>query len=177
MYPVRPVAAAKMSKSSVSFTPPPIEQMAYLSVECLYNHLRFYSFPSVSDKEKKALFLQCAHVPLKRPDIFNAIVAASKTEDYEALQKIVAENKATPSADSSVTKILQFAEKSWPLIMDCYFAEPEPGIAVDLLTILLFFPIVDEEMKGLKGFITKFQKMSVAERVSRVRKPLYAVTI
>lgn len=167
-----------MAKSA-PYVPPPIERMAYLSVECLYNHLRFYTFPAVSDKQKQAVFLECVHVPLKRPDVFNAIVSSAKGDDFHAFTQIISENKVdlTKTADTSFVPILAQAEKSWPIILDAYFSETNPGLALELLTNLIFFPIVDKEMKSLKIFIEKYQKMSTAERVAFLSKQIYTVTI
>ena len=65
---------------------PKIEDMLYVSVECLYNYLRFYAFPSISDEEKHSLFLTMRDTPLRSPEVFPFIVDAVRRDDFNALR-------------------------------------------------------------------------------------------
>jgi hypothetical protein len=138
---------------------PKIEDMLYVSVECLLNYLRFYSFPSISEKEKHALFLSLHNTPLRSPEVFPQIVDAVKRDDFAALKSIVNMNRIDLSKEieAALGKSKKPYPDSWPLILDCYFAESNSGIALDLLAKLISFPILDEKMEALSRFIAHYK--------------------
>ena len=145
--------------TKMSFTNPSVESMYYLSVESLYNYIRFFAFPSVSEKEKKALFLQAYQTPLKRPEVFVKVVEAVKSDNFDLLKIIVREHSVdvTKEVSDAVGGRIKIPDV-WPLILDCYFEEHASGTAAQLLTYLISFPILDKEMAALKYFIENYKK-------------------
>jgi hypothetical protein len=151
--------------SKMSFTHPSVESMYYLSVESLYNYIRFFSFPTISEKEKKALLLQAYQTPLKRPEVFVKVVEAVKSDDFELLKTIVREHKVdvTKEVADTVGSRIKIPDV-WPMILDAYFEESASGTAVQLLTYLISFPILDKDMGALKYFIENYKKANDEER-------------
>jgi hypothetical protein len=139
-----------------------IELTQILSVEYLYNFLRFNAFLSISDDDKKALFLEAYQTPLKRADVFPQVVAAVKADDFPALQRCVRENKIDQ------TKETEMAPEVWPLILDCYFQEKGSAEALMLLQYLIGFPILDKTMTALKQFIKLYTAADAGKRMSMV---------
>ena len=148
-----------------------IELTQILSVEYLYNYLRFSAFASISDADKKALYLEAYLTPLKRADVFPQVVAAVKADDFPALQRCVRENKINQTKDT------EMAPEVWPLILDCYFQEKGSAEALMLLQYLIAFPILDKEMTALKQFIKLYAAASSAKRMSMIGNYVSAPSI
>lgn len=159
---------SRENETKMPFVIPQIESTYYASVECLYNYIRFFAFPSVSDEEKKDLFLNAYNTPLKRPDVFTEIVAAVKTADFKRLTNIITHNKVDVSKEvKSVGSHIKIPDV-WPLILDCYFMENASGTAERLLSYLVSFPIYDTELRSLKLFIEKYKKADDDTRESMI---------
>jgi serine/threonine protein kinase len=124
--------------------------VADLSVEFLYNFLRFHAFTSVPAADKKKLFLKFVDVPLRKRTIFKQITAAVRSNDFQTMQTIVKEG----AQKTGLGKPVQVGS-SWHAIVDAYFVEKDPARALNLLRTLIFF---NGELGALKRFISNYKK-------------------
>lgn len=143
--PLKQLRTRKHKKRRVKSKP-----IADLSVEFLYNFLRFHAFISVSAADKKKLFLKLVDVPLRKRTIFKQMTAAVKSHDFQSMKRIVKEN----ALDAGLGKPVQLAG-NWHAIVDVYFAEKDEALALNLLRTLMFF---NGELGALKRFISNYKK-------------------
>jgi hypothetical protein len=121
----------------------------------LYNFLRFHAFDNISDTEKKELFLSAQNVELRKPHIFKKIVIAVNNNNFEALQRIMDDEKINITAivrDVGKDAVTMVTEQRWQIIMDAYFQESEEYLALQLLETLIYYLDLD----AMKGFINDY---------------------
>ena len=173
-----------------------VEDYEFLSVEYLYDYIRFNAFPSISDERKKKLFLKAFNLPLREPSIFKQIVEAVKADDFSVLESSISTNLTKTGSYTTITKAVDTAPvvenrpgliaavgggqqklvllPVWPTILDAYFAETDKINAFNLFRTLLFFPI-NGDMTLLKDFIERYQKTTdVDARKLMVSNPVYS---
>jgi hypothetical protein len=135
---------------------PDVKDFADLSVEFLYNFLRFNAFASVSDTDKKTLFLKAIHVPLRKSEIFKQITDAVNSNDFQKMKHIVLTNTLDTNVLVSKAMGIKFVD-IWPIIMEAYFVEEDPALALNLLRTLMFFKIENGELGALERFISNYK--------------------
>lgn len=130
-----------------------VENFKFVSVEYLYNFLRFHAFPEVSDEKKKAIFKTAISVPLREPSLFAQVTESVNNNDFQMFQRII--------ESSAITTKLKIPS-TWHTIVDAYFDEKNKDLALKLFRYLLFLPVTDEKL--LYDCIKQYKSMTQDER-------------
>lgn len=142
-----------------------------VSVENLIHYIRFEAFSETPVLEKKKVLALAFDVPMREDTLFRPIKEAILSNNFQAFVEIIHKNKNKVSSSNIVEKIQGFMKmnsnpvqelfkqtaKTWPIVLEAYFNESDPKLALKLLRHLLFFKITDSEMKSLKMFIANYE--------------------
>ena len=116
------------------------EYLENMSVEYLYNRIRFPAFPNKSESVLKSLFIKMAKVPISHKSLIPLVCDALNTRNFKAFVHII-EKFTIYNIEDRITK--QGYEKEYNVnlekVFDLYFSINDRILSVALLRHLIFF--------------------------------------
>jgi hypothetical protein len=147
----------------ISFEEMPSYMFSVLSIEYLYQYIRFYSFKEISDSQKRELFSMMGNRKLRDKSGFPKILAAIDSQNFNELEQAV---RSIP-----VEKVDRLASAAWELVLEGYFSETKNvGLAFGLFRNLMFFPLNDKNISALEDIVNTFKKTKPENRSYLVSK-------
>lgn len=143
-------------QNKMALIKPIISYLQHMSVESLYNYIRFYAFKDVSDNDKKDLLMKIIDVNARDSNVFPKIAEALETDDFNKLTMIANDKNNKVKSEKLSGSIIEKLQKRMDIILDCYFSESNACSAQDLLTYLIFYPDPSDEslLKFVKLYTT-----------------------
>jgi hypothetical protein len=135
---------------------PDISNLQNLSVESLYNYIRFYAFLKVSDSDKKDLFMKMLDVRARDPDVFPKISESLKRDNFVELTNVVMDKNNKVLKEKITASILTRSQKRMEIVIDCYLSESNACTARDLLSYLIFYPNINDNDENLLEFVKQY---------------------
>ena len=143
-----------------------INFFANSSVEELFHYIRFGSFASSTDEQKKEVIKALSHVSCGVLDTTTSIITFVKADDIAGLlafAKTRAENTDVFIDEVEESGLNVLPVKDVDEIIDIYFQESDPRLSLRVLQTLLFFDIVDDGTI-YKNYVSKLRNMESKDK-------------